>query len=250
MTQTVPSKDGVRIAYDVTGEGKPIVLIHGFASSREQNWRSTGWIDRLAGEGFRVVSFDCRGHGKSEKPHQPEAYGEHMVDDILAVMDAAAAPAADVMGYSMGAMLAIRLLMQYPERVRRAVVAGQGATYFHEAQSWRNMIAEALLADDIDAIGDRVARRFRIFGSQRGKDPVALAACIRSPRYMYTTDDLKTARRPVLVVCGEKDDITGQPGPLAEAFADGRAVMLPGKDHMTAVGDPGYKFAVLQFLRD
>ncbi|MDE1939928.1 MAG: alpha/beta hydrolase [Alphaproteobacteria bacterium] len=250
MTLTVPSKDGVRIAYDVTGEGKAIVLIHGFASSREQNWRSTGWIDRLAGEGFRVVSFDCRGHGKSEKPHSPEAYGEHMVDDILAVMDAANTPTADVMGYSMGAMLAIRLMMQYPERVRRTVVAGQGATYFHEAQSWRNMIAEALLADDIDAIGDRVARRFRIFSSQRGKDPVALAACIRSPRYMYGPDDLKQSQRPVLVVCGEKDDITGPPGPLADAFAEGRAVMLPGKDHMTAVGDPGYKFAVLQFLRE
>lgn len=248
MTLFVASPDGVRIAYESVGEGKPIVLIHGFASSREQNWRSTGWIDRLAAAGFRVVSFDCRGHGKSDKPHQPEAYGEHMIDDILAVMDAAIAPVADVMGYSMGSMLTVRFLMQHPERVRRAVLAGMGATYFVESQAWRATIAGALEADDIGTIEDRVARRFRIFGAQKGKDRLALAACMRSPRHQYTQGDLKRSTRPVLVVCGENDDLTGPPEPLADAFADGRAVTLPNKDHMTAVGDPAYKKAVLQFL--
>jgi len=244
----VPSPDGVRLAYDVTGEGKPIVLIHGFASSREQNWRSTGWIDRLAAEGFCVVSFDCRGHGKSDKPHDPAAYGEHMIDDIIAVMDAARAPVADVMGYSMGSMLTICLLMQHPERVRRAVLGGAGATYFQESPAWRAMIAGAMETDDLGAIEDRVARRFRIFGVQKGKDRLALAACMRSPRHKYVASDLKRGARPVLVVCGGNDDLTGAPEPLAEAFADGRAVTLPGKDHMSAVGDPGYKKAVLRFL--
>jgi pimeloyl-ACP methyl ester carboxylesterase len=248
MTLFVHAPDGVRIAYDVTGEGKPIVLIHGFASSREQNWRSTGWIDRLAAEGFSVASFDCRGHGKSDKPHDPAAYGEHMIDDIIAVMDAAHAPVADVMGYSMGGMLTIRLLMQYPERVRRAVVAGIGATYFLESQAWRAMIATAMETDDLGALADPVARRFRLFGAQKGKDRLALAACMRSPRHKYVPGDLKRGARPVLVVCGGNDDLTGAPEPLADAFADGRAVTLPGKDHMSAVGDPGYKKAVIQFL--
>lgn len=248
MTLYVSSPDGVRIAYDVTGEGRPIVLIHGFASSREQNWRSTGWIDRLAAEGFRVVSFDCRGHGKSDKPHDPAAYGEHMIDDIVAVMDAAQAPVADVMGYSMGSMLAVRFLMQYPERVRRAVLGGMGATYFQKSQDWRAMIAGAMETDDLGAIADPVARRFRLFGAQKGKDRLALAACMRSPRHKYVPGDLKRGARPVLVVCGGNDDLTGPPEPLAQAFADGRAVTLPGKDHMSAVGDPGAKKAVLRFL--
>jgi pimeloyl-ACP methyl ester carboxylesterase len=248
VTLYVPSPDGVRIAYDVAGEGKPIVLIHGFASSREQNWRSTGWIDRLAAAGFRVVSFDCRGHGKSDKPHQPSAYGEHMIDDIIAVMDAAQAPVADVMGYSMGSMLTVRFLMQHPERVRRAVLGGMGATYFQESQAWRAMIAAALEADDIETIEDPIARRFRIFASRKDKDRFALAACMRSPRHKNVPADLKRSTRPVLVVCGANDDLTGPPEPLAEAFADGRAVTLPGKDHNSAVGDPGYKKAVIQFL--
>jgi len=248
VTLTVAAPDGVRIAYESVGEGRPIVLIHGFASSREQNWRATGWFDRLAASGFRVISFDCRGHGKSDKPHDPAAYGMHMIDDIVAVMEAAEAPTADVMGYSMGSFMTVRLLMLYPERVRRAVLGGLGANYFRESEAWRQRIAAAMETDDAETLSDPVERRFRKFAAQKGKDRLALAACMRSPRHKYETAELKRSKRPVLVVCGADDDLTGSPEPLAEAFADGRAVTLPGKDHMTAVGDPAYKKAVLQFL--
>lgn len=242
------SKDGARIAYAVAGNGKPVLLIHGFASSREQNWGSTGWISRLTQDRFRVVSFDCRGHGHSDKPHDPAAYGPHMIDDILAVMDAAAMPEAFVMGYSMGAMLAIRFLMLHPERVKKVVAAGIGQNYFAEHQSWRAMIAAAMLTDDPSQIEDREARKFRIFGGQKGKDRLALAACMQSPRHMYKPEELKASQRPVLVVAGETDELVGSPVSLAKSFADGRAVILPNKDHMTAVGDPGYKRAVLDFF--
>ncbi|HUO97260.1 MAG TPA: alpha/beta hydrolase [Rhizomicrobium sp.] len=244
------AEDGVRIAYAVAGEGKPVLLIHGFASSMEQNWGSTGWIARLRSAGFRVVSMDLRGHGRSDKPHDPQAYGEHMVGDILAVMDAAGVPDADVMGYSMGAMLTIRILMEHAARVRRAIVAGLGANYFSEHQSWREMIAEAMLAGDTSAIDDREARKFRIFGGQKGKDRLALAACMRSRRRMYSPQELNDSQRPVLVVVGENDALAGSPFPLASAFADGRAVLVPNRDHMTTVGDPGYKRAVLEFLSE
>ena len=250
MTQFAASKDGIRIAWEVEGEGKPIVLVHGFASSREQNWRAPGWIQRLTGAGFRVVSFDCRGHGESDNPHDPSAYGEHMIDDILAVMDASGTARADIMGYSMGGIMTIRFLMQYPGRVRRAVVAGIGENYFVQQQDWRSALAAAMLIEDPAAIADRVARRFRLFGGQKGKDRVALAACMRSPQYKYVPADLAGSQCPVLIVCGEKDDMTGAPGPLAACFADGRAVALPGKDHMTAVGDKNYKDAVIAFLNE
>jgi pimeloyl-ACP methyl ester carboxylesterase len=242
------SPDGVRLAYEVSGEGKPVLLIHGFASSREQNWESTGWIRRLVQSGFRVAAFDCRGHGESDKPHDPAAYGERMIDDILAVMDAAGMPVADVMGYSMGAMLTIRLLVSHPGRVRRAVTAGVGETYFNEMPSWREMIADAVLVEDPNALQDRRARRFRIFGGQRGKDRQALSACMRAPRELVPPAVLKTVQTPVLVVAGELDDMTGSPLPLAQAFGNGRVLVVPNKDHMTAVGDPGYKRAVLEFF--
>ena len=244
------AKDGAHIAYEITGEGKPALLVHGFASSREQNWRSTGWIDRLARDGYRVVSFDCRGHGHSDKPHTPAGYGHHMIDDILAVMHASGLPDAYFMGYSMGAMLTIRFLMLYPERVRRAVAAGVGDNYFREQQSWRENVAAAMLSEDPATIADDEARRFRIFAGQKGKDRLALAACIRSQRHVYRSEEMKAAKRPVLVVAGENDTLAGSPFALANSFADGRAVVLPGKDHMTAVGDPGFKRAVLDFFAE
>lgn len=244
------SKDGTHIAFDVTGEGKPVLLIHGFASSREQNWGSTGWIDRLARDGFRVVSFDCRGHGHSDKPHTPAGYGPQMIDDILAVMHASGLPDAYLMGYSMGAMLTIRFLMLYPERVRRAVAAGLGDNCFDEQPSWREKVAAAMLTEDPSTIADDEVRRFRIFGGQKGKDRLALAACMRAPRHIYSPLELAASQRPVLVVTGENDTLAGSPFALARSFADGRALVLPGKDHMTGVGDPGYKRAVLDFFTE
>jgi pimeloyl-ACP methyl ester carboxylesterase len=244
----VVSTDGTHIAYDVTGEGKPVLLIHGFASSREQNWKSTGWVDRLVRENYRVVSFDLRGHGHSDKPYSPDAYGDRMIDDILVVMHASGIEDAFVMGYSMGAMLAIRFLMLHPERVRRVVAAGVGENYFGEQQAWQEKVAAAVLTEDPSTIADDEARRFRIFGGQRGKDRIALAACMRAPRHAYSPADLKASQRPVLVVAGENDPLVGSPVALAGAFADGRAVILPNKDHMTAVGDPAYKRAVLNFF--
>lgn len=242
------SADGTKIAYAVAGEGRPVLLVHGFASSRMQNWGTTGWIDRLSQQGYRVASFDCRGHGGSDKPHDPAAYGPHMIDDILAVMDVAQMPSALMMGYSMGAMLTIRFLMLHPERVIRAVAAGLGENYFSEQEAWRTKVADAMLVDDVALIDDPEARKFRLFGGQKGKDRLALSACMRSPRHRYRPAELKASLRPVLVVAGENDPLVGSPKRLASAFADGRAVILPGKDHMTAVGDPGYKRAVLDFF--
>lgn len=240
------ASDGVRIAYEIAGDGSPIVLIHGFASSREQNWRSTGWYARLTGAGFRVIALDLRGHGQSDKPHEPSAYGA-MAGDIRCVMDAAGVHEANLLGYSMGGMLAIRMLMEHPERVGRVIVAGVGANYFSE-EPWRLRVAAALETENGAAVTDPTVRRFRVFASQKGKDPLALAACLRAPRRIYPPEALKRSTHPVLVVCGENDDISGPPEPLAAAFADGRAVRLPGRDHMSAVGDKGAKDAVLEFL--
>jgi pimeloyl-ACP methyl ester carboxylesterase len=110
------------------------------------------------------------------------------------------------------------------------------------------VIADALLVEDVSAIKNETARNFRLFADQPGKDRMALAACMRGNRDVFTREQLAQSKRPVLVVCGEKDVLTGPPGPLAAAFADGRAVTVPNRDHMTAVGDKVYKRAVLDFF--
>lgn len=259
MTQFVTTPDGVRIAYETAGEGEPIVLVHGFASDRVQNWRAPGWYQTLNGAGYRVIALDCRGHGESDKPHDPSQYGHDiMARDVLTVMDAAGLSSAYLMGYSMGGFIGIHVLMGAPGRVRKFVIGGVGGSYLQPTSVddaiadpvRRDLIAEALLTSDKSAITNPTARAFREFAEQPGKDRVALAACMRADRKTFSAEQLSHSRRPVLVVCGENDNLTASPDPLAAAFADGHAVTVLGRDHMTAVGDKVYKQAVLEFLKD
>jgi pimeloyl-ACP methyl ester carboxylesterase len=258
MTEFARSRDGVAIAWETVGSGAPVVLVHGFASSRVQNWKAPGWYDTLSGAGYRVIALDCRGHGESDKPYDPAFYGhDTMAGDVLAVMAAAGVERARLMGYSMGGFISIHLLMDHPEQIEKLVIGGVGESYLETAASSRDRmadprvrdeVADALLVEDPATITNPTAKGFRAFADQSGKDRRALAACMRAARRNFTRAELALSTRPVLVVCGEKDELTGAPGPLAAAFADGRAVTVPRRDHMTAVGDKVYKDAALQFF--
>jgi pimeloyl-ACP methyl ester carboxylesterase len=250
MTDFVKAADGIRIAYETVGEGPSVVLVHGFASDRVQNWRAPGWYDTLAGAGYRVVAMDCRGHGESDKPHDPAFYSHAlMAEDVVAVMEAAGAGPAFLMGYSMGGFISMHVLMDHPDLLRKVVIGGVGGSYLGRAFGSRDAIADALLEPDKARITDPVQKSFREFAEQSGKDIQALAACMRGNRRPFTAAELSQSQRPVLVVCGENDALTGPPDPLAAAFADGRAVTVAKRDHMTTVGDKIYKHAVLDFFK-
>ncbi len=253
MTEFTTANDGVPLAFERVGEGPPVVLVHGFGSSRHQNWKSTGWYGSLTEAGFSVLAMDCRGHGMSGKPHDVSAYGhDRMSEDVLQVMDAAGIPGAPVVGYSMGGFLALRLAAQHPDRATRLALCGVGEYYLRGQriadEVSRNALAEALLMPDKSHLTGR-ARMFRDFADQPGKDRLALAACMRAMSQGLTPDRLAAIAAPVLVVCGEQDDIAGPPGPLAAAFPDGNAITIPGRDHMSAVGEPKTRRAVTDFLR-
>ena len=249
MTEFVKAADGVRIAYESVGEGVPVVLVHGFASDRVQNWRGPGWHETLTGAGYRAIAMDCRGHGESDKPHDPAFYNHAiMAEGVVAVMDAAGAGNAFLMGYSMGGFISMHVLMDHPDLLRKVVVGGVGGSYLGTAFGSRDGIAEALLEPDKTKITDPVQKSFREFAEQSGKDLQALAACMRGNRHPFAAAELSQSQRPVLVVCGENDALTGPPDPLAAAFADGRAVTVAKRDHMTTVGDKVYKQKVLEFF--
>jgi non-heme chloroperoxidase len=249
VTEFAIAADGVRIAYEILGEGRPIILAHGFASDRKQNWKDVGWYETLNGAGYRVVALDFRGHGESDKPHDDDAYGDKMLGDVLCVMDAVKIERADLMGYSMGGIISVGLVMSAPQRFRRVVFGGIGESYFNP-RTHRRGIAAALRATDPSAITDPTQKAFRAFASQAGKNLAALAACMSADRTMYTREQFATCATPILVVAGEKDTQAGAPDPLAAAFANGRAVTVPRRDHMTAVGDRVYKEGVVGFLNE
>src|SRR5579863_417512 len=172
------SSNGVRIAFvDVPARGEdrgePILLIHGFASTHAINWVNPRWVDTLTGAGRRVVAFDNRGHGASEKPHAPEAYhSATMARDALNLLDFLDIPRADAMGYSMGARIAAFLTLENPARVRALILGGLG-DHLVEGVGLPVGIARAMEAPALADLTDPIERMFRKFADQNGADRVA-----------------------------------------------------------------------------
>jgi len=242
------SSDGVDIAYIDEGSGEPVLLIHGFASNVATNWIDTGWVETLTRAGFRVIGYDNRGHGQSAKLYELEAYGAPlMAEDARRLLDHLGIERAHVLGYSMGARIAAFLAIAHPARVASLIFGGLGLNMVRGIAG-TGPVAHALEADSIDEVTNPTARTFRAFAEQTKSDLKALAACIRSSRAPITAQALGQLRCPVLVVVGERDVIGGSPAGLAELIPGARAVQLPGRDHMKAVGDKGFKQAVLEFL--
>ena len=243
------NSDGVEIAFEMVGAGDPILLIHGFASSACVNWWDTGWVKTLAESGRRVITIDNRGHGRSQKLYDSNHYpATEMAEDARRLLDHLGIVEADVMGYSMGARIAAFLTIRHPQRIRRAVFSGL-ASRMITGVGGSEAIAQALEAHHRDAVADPMARAFRIFAEQTKSDRAALAACIRSSRAKISADELGRIAAQVLVVAGENDDVAGDVGALVDVIPGAKGHILPGRNHMNAVGDRGHKEAVLTFLQ-
>jgi pimeloyl-ACP methyl ester carboxylesterase len=241
--------DGVDIAFLDEGAGEPIVLVHGFASNKEVNWVAPGWVSTLTRAGRRVVALDNRGHGASTKLYDPAAYHSAiMADDVRALLDHLDLPRADVMGYSMGARNTVFLALANPGRVRSAVLGGVGIRLVGGVGLKPDTIAEALEAPSLAEVSDPTGHVFRAFAEQTKSDLRALAACMRGSRQPLDRDALARIAVPVLVAAGTKDVIAGSGAELAALMPGARALAIPDRDHMLAVGDRVFKAGVLQFL--
>ncbi len=238
----------IEIAYLDEGEGDPIVLVHGFASTKEVNWAAPGWITTLTRAGRRVIALDNRGHGQSGKLYDPAAYHTTlMAEDVRALLDHLRIERADVMGYSMGARITAFLALKHPGRVRSAILGGLGIKLVNGVGLPED-IAVALEAPSLADVTDTMGRMFRAFADQTGSDRRALAACIRGTRQTLSEQDVAQIRVPMLIAVGTADPIAGSAHDLAALIPGARALDIPGRDHMLTVGDKVFKTAVLEFL--
>jgi pimeloyl-ACP methyl ester carboxylesterase len=240
--------DGVDIAYLDEGKGEPVVLVHGFASTKEVNWLNPGWVSTLTRAGRRAIALDNRGHGASAKLYDPAAYhSAAMAEDARALLDHLDIPRADVMGYSMGARIAAFLARAHPRRVRNVVLGGLGIRLV-DGVGLPESIADALEAPSLADVADKQGQTFRAFAEQTRSDLKALAACIRGSRQTLSREECAQLAMPVLVAVGSKDDVAGSAPALAALMPRGRALDIPGRDHMLAVGDRVFKQGALDFL--
>lgn len=246
MPQT--RRSGVRISYKVIGSGPPLVLIHGYTASGYSNWIASGWAEYLAGRNTLLIP-DLRGHGRSEKPYSAERYSlPAMASDVLAVMDAEGVQRPALVGYSMGGLVTMELLLKHPERVSAAVIGGMGS-YFPknrgrfslERQHKRSEAPRRPLGQQVRFLAGYVSRF----------DPLAIDAVYRGVfknGRPLDLDGLTRITRPVLVAAGTLDPFFEPAKALAGIIPGAKFVPLPYEGHISAVRSPRFKEEVAKFL--
>lgn len=270
--QAVPSVDqtfdsnGVKIRYVTAGAGETVVLIHGWLSDATTWGRDAAGNPKLdAGvEGFQVVALDCRGHGKSDKPHEKEKYGAEMAGDVVRLLDHLKVKKAHLVGYSMGAFIAGKVAATHPDRVISVIYGGQAPLFAGEDNRSKEIdaFAQAVEADkgmgeyllavtpaDKPKLSLEVANAYTklLF---RGKDLKALAAAgLSFPDLQVKLEDLKKCKAPTLFLYGEKDGSRARIESVQKALGKGDLKVVMGADHMTALIKPEFGASLISFLK-
>lgn len=223
-------------------DGPPIALLHGFATSFDRTWRDNGWVDLISEASREVVQVDLLGHGRADKPHDPEGYRDFEAHALAQLPDTPV----DAIGFSMGARTLLYLAATEPARFRRVVVAGVGANLFARDTDHGAMIAAAV-AGDVDPENPE-AQHFAALASTPDSDPLALSALMRRTGGPQIDAELLSGiAAPCLVVLGDQD-FAGPADPLMEALGDARLVTLRGVDHFATPKAFDFIDAALDFL--
>ena len=238
----------VEIAYLDEGEGEPIVLVHGFASTKSVNWVYPTWVSELRKDGRRVIALDNRGHGESSKLYDPAQYSiAAMAGDVVALMDHLEIARADIMGYSLGARMTAWLALNARPRLRAAIFGGIGMAMIEGGGPGEN-VAAALEAPSLDEVSR--SRRADVPGLCR-PDSLRPACARRLPARLAWIDE-QGRGGPHCVAGPDRSRHRGRNRRLrrgARPDHRGAEVLdIPNRDHMRAVGDKVYKAGVVDFL--
>lgn len=239
------ANDGVRIAWRETGEGRALILIHGYFSEADTNWIKYGHATLLADAGYRVIMPDLRAHGKSGKPHDPVFYPKDILaDDQFALIDHLGLTDFDLGGYSLGGRTVARMLARGC-RPGRAIISGMGLQGLVDTEARGDHFRHVL-----DNLGqhERGSAAFmaEAFLKTTGGDPLALRQILET--FVDTSAEMLAAIDiPVGVICGEDDRDNGSAAALADALPRGALVTIPG-NHMSAVTKPELGHAIRDFL--
>ncbi|WP_069160182.1 alpha/beta fold hydrolase [Nocardia altamirensis] len=243
--------DGLELNYRVwEGEGVPVVLQHGVVADTNANWMSTGVVGALQAAGRTVVSLDARGHGRSDKPHDPARYSwEFMAKDVRALYDELGFDRVVQVGYSMGGIISL-LVAAADDRVERLVLGGIGSGVLDCGGVDRRVVElsqlQIAMGDD-NGEAPPLAMMFRILADAVHADRQAIQAVATGldTRPISGVADIKM---PTLVLAGDNDPFAAEPERLAEALPNGTLAVVPG-DHLMAVIAPGFHAALVDFVK-
>jgi pimeloyl-ACP methyl ester carboxylesterase len=248
------SSRGVRIYYEVAGQGPPLILAHAFRRNLNR-WRETGVADALKND-YRLILFDARGHGKSDRPHEPAAYGLNMVEDVISVIDDLHISWTNYFGYSMGAGVGFKAAVIHPDRFSSFVLGGFDPYPAKTPPSPGPRPARVLPSDPEAFIRlveqtlgrplTNVERQFEL-----SNDLATLNACIAGWN-MATFDDqaLSCISVPCLLYAGELDPAFAGAREASRHIPGARFLSFPGLDHAGAGPNLEYLPRIIDFLAD
>ena len=253
--------NGVKIRYVVEGAGEPVVLIHGFTVDLDANWRAPGLIAELA-KSHQVIAYDNRGHGKSDKPHDPKKYGMEMVADAVRLLDHLKIKKAHVVGYSMGASIANKLLTTHPDRLITVTLGGnagklEGADFsFHDrmvedlenGRGLSSLLAILTPPGRPKPTEEQIQAINAVFTA--ANDTKALASVVRRLREISIPErKLKDNKIPVLGLIGSLDPLKKEVDLINSHTTAMTTVVIDGADHMNTVGNPQFSKELSAFLK-
>jgi len=237
--------NGVRIRYVEQGSGEPIVLLHGLSGDIERNWINTGVLPALSKD-FRAIAVDFRGHGKSDKPHDPKAYGMEVRLDVVRLLDHLKIPRAHILGYSYGGQIVSKLLTTHPERFITAILGGSAAVRgtlnpqaierlaaeFEGPNAFRTIVLQVWPSKEPAPAEEDIRRYAQQFAAPN--DLRAMAALTRSWSDVSVTDaELKAIRVPTLAVIGTADALLVTT--MKEVWPELKLVTIEGGTHSNIV---------------
>jgi pimeloyl-ACP methyl ester carboxylesterase len=250
---------GVKIHYTVEGKGEPVLLIHGFGGDIQDQWGAPGVIKALS-DAFQVIAIDNRGHGKSDKPHDRNAYGINMVEDPIRLLDHLKIAKAHVVGYSMGGRITGAMIALHPERLQTAVLGGAGWNPPGQDDIGLSILADSLeqgkgigpLVQALTPVGakpptpEEVDMANKYFLAKN--DAMALAAVIRNFPASPTEAQIRANKVPVLALIGELDPMKSGVDRLNGLMPNLKIVVIPKANHITAFADPEFIKSLKSFL--
>jgi pimeloyl-ACP methyl ester carboxylesterase len=234
LGQSMPDRffdsNGVRIRYHVWGEGPPVVLIHGFGEALE-SWHRGGVV-RILSPHFQVIAMDMRGHGRSGKPHDLKSYGPELSGDVVRLLRHIRTRKAHIVGYSMGALVALDFAVLHQEYSVSVILGGAGLNPAETLDDFRQQ-AEAFERGNVPL--------------RDGDDAKALAALLRGLR-VVSEEDVRRIRVPMAAVIGENDRFMANVQRLSRVLPTMQVTVIPEVNHATAPADPKFAQALLAFL--
>jgi pimeloyl-ACP methyl ester carboxylesterase len=240
--------DGLNLAWTETGSpnGRPTLVLHGFLASAQLNWIDPGLASAMAATGRRIILPDLRGHGQSEAPTSPAAYPKDALpQDQEVLLAQLGITDFDLVGYSLGARTAVRMLARGHSRPAKVFLGGMGEAGITTVGTRRDYFEDGI-KNGPNAKDARAGTYIQTILKQRGMSPEA-ALGVLSTQVSTSREVLTTIKTPVLVVNGDQDRDNGDPMALAAALGNATCQLVPG-NHLSAVAEPAFRDALVAFL--